>query len=129
MSTRRVVLCVAAAMWMGAAVRSQSVDDFDAWMRTIDEKNQSVQQSIARRDPKGAGDDARVLRATFALVETFWAKRGDGADAVALAKEGQDRAADVQKAADDSDFDRAAAAAIKVAETCTPCHRVHRPLP
>jgi len=88
-----------------------------------------VQQSIARRDSKGAADDARALQATFALVEIFWAKRGDGADAVALAKEGQDRAADVEKAAGNNDFDRAATAAIKVAETCTPCHRVHRPLP
>ena len=114
---------------LAAIARSQSVDDFDAWMRTIDEKNQNVQQSIVRKDARAAGDDARVLQTTFKLVEDFWIKRADGADAVDLAKEARARAADVERAVADSDFDRAAAQAIKVAETCTPCHRVHRPLP
>ena len=123
------MLCAAIAAAMGRAVWTQSVDDFDAWMRTIDEKNQNVQQSIVRRDASAAAADARVLQSTFKLVEDFWVRRGDGPDAVDLAKEGRARAADVEKAVGENDFDRAATQSIKVAETCTPCHRLHRPLP
>ena len=73
----------------GSVVWTQSVDEFDAWMRTIDEKNQSVQQNIARKDANGVTADAKVLQDTFKLVEGFWVHRGDAQDAVDLAKEAQ----------------------------------------
>jgi hypothetical protein len=113
---------------LGRGVLAQSVDDFDAWMRTIDEKNQSVQQNIARKNAVGAAADAKLLQDTFKLVEGFWRKRADGSDAVDLAKEAQARAGDVGTAAAAKDFDQAASQAIKIAETCTTCHRLHRPL-
>jgi hypothetical protein len=114
---------------MVIGAQSQSVDDFDAWMRTIDEKNQSVQQHIAARDASAISADARVLQDTFKLVEGFWVNRGNAQDAVNLAKEAQERAADIVKAAVAKDFDAASSQSIKVAETCTPCHRLYRPLP
>ncbi len=120
---------VAIAMLLDVAVRSQSVDQFDAWMQTIDQKNQSVQQKIALKDATGAAADAAVLEETFRLVEEFWRHRADGQDAVDLSKEAQERAAGIAKAVGDKDFDRASSQAIKVAETCTSCHRLHRPLP
>jgi hypothetical protein len=107
---------------------AQSVDEFDAWMRTIDEKNQSVQRNIAAKDANAATTDATTLQETFKLVEDFWVHRGNAPDAVDLAKEAQARAADVVKAVTDKDFDRASSQSIKVAETCTACHRLYRPL-
>jgi hypothetical protein len=121
-------------VWCGMLVAlalpgwTQSVDDFDAWMRTIDEKNQSVQRNIAAKDANAATDDARTLQDTFKLVEDFWVHRGTAPDAVDLAKEAQARAADVAKAVAEKDFDRASSQSIKVAETCTACHRLYRPL-
>src|SRR5580698_3678085 len=59
---------------------AQSADEFDGWMRTIDEKNQSVQRNIADKDAKAAAEDAQVLGDTFRLVEKFWTQRGNAAD-------------------------------------------------
>jgi hypothetical protein len=107
---------------------TQTVDDFDSWMRTIDERIQNVQGKIAAKDGKGVADDATVLRETFKRVEDFWVARGNAADAVDLAKQAGERAADVVKAAAEKDFDRASSQSIKMADTCTTCHRLYRPL-
>jgi len=113
----------------GAIAATQSVDEFDAWMRTIEQKTQSVQQSIGSRNADAVAADAKSLEETFRLVEDFWVRRGDATDAVALSKQAREHAADLLKAAADKDFDRASTQAIRVAETCTSCHRLYRPLP
>jgi hypothetical protein len=113
----------------GAVAAGQSVDEFDGWMRTIDEKNQSVQQAIAQQDVATALADAKALQASFALVERFWAARDDGKEAVALSREAFDRASGVERALDAKDFALASSESVKISGTCTPCHRLHRPLP
>src|ERR1019366_8804095 len=107
---------------------AQSADEFDAWMRTIDEKNQSVRRNIADKDAKSAADDARALQETFQLVEGFWKKRGNAQDAVDLSQKAGERAANVAKLIAAKDFEAASAQSIKIAETCTACHRLYRPL-
>jgi hypothetical protein len=109
-------------------VIAQSADEFDVWMRTIDEKNQSVQRNISARDAKAAADDARTLQDTFKLVEAFWKQRGNSQDAVDLSQKAEERAAEVAKLIAAGDFDGASAQSIKIAETCTACHRLYRPL-
>jgi hypothetical protein len=121
---RKIVMIAFAA---GVAF-AQSADEFDAWMRTIDEKNQSVQRNIADKDGKSAADDARALQDTFKLVEGFWKKRGDAPDAVELSQKAGERAAEVAKLIATKDFDAASTQSIKIAETCTACHRLYRPL-
>jgi hypothetical protein len=118
-------LCVFSA---ASIMFAQSADEFDAWMRTIDEKNQSVQRNIADKDAKSAADDAKTLEDTFKLVEGFWKQRGNAQDAVALAQKAGERAADVAKSIAAKDFDAASNQSIKIAETCTACHRLYRPL-
>jgi hypothetical protein len=107
---------------------AQSADEFDAWMRTIDEKNQSVQRNIAGKDAKAAAEDAKALQDTFKLVEGFWKQRGNAQDAVNLAQKAGERAADVARSIAANDFDAASTQSIKIAETCTACHRLYRPL-
>jgi hypothetical protein len=126
---RRVLVILLFTALTTNAVLTQSIDDFDGWMRTIDEKNQSVQQHITRKEADGVTADAQTLQDTFKLVEGFWVRRGNAQDAVDLAKEAQARAADIVKAVAAKDFDAASSQSIKVAETCTPCHRLYRPLP
>ena len=130
MATRRrfVVTCAAILALTGGVGRTQTVDDFDAWMRTIDERIQDVQGKIAAKDTTGVSDDARVLRDTFKQVADFWIARGNAPDAVDLARQASERAADVAKAAVEKDFDGASSQAIKIADTCTTCHRMYRPL-
>src|ERR1039458_5656569 len=85
---------------------AQSADEFDVWMRTIDEKNQSVQRNIAGKDAKAAAEDAKALQDTFKLVEGFWKQRGNAQDAVNLAQKAGERAADVARLIAANDLDR-----------------------
>jgi hypothetical protein len=114
--------------FVARVVFAQSADEFDAWMRTIDEKTQSVQRNIEAKDDKAARDDAKALQDTFKLVEGFWLKRGNAQDAVDLSQKAGGRAAEVAKLIAAKDFDAASTQAIKIAETCTACHRLYRPL-
>jgi hypothetical protein len=117
-------LCAA----LTAGVMLGQNDEFDGWMQTIDAKNQSVQANIAAKDAKAATDDAKALQDTFKLVQGFWTKRGNAPDAVQLSQQAQEAAASVVKSVEAKDFDTAAAQSIKVAQTCTACHRLYRPL-
>jgi hypothetical protein len=121
-------LCWIHGVLIASVAFTQTADEFDAWMRTIDEKNQSVQRKIAAKDTAATTADAKVLQETFKLVEGFWARRGNAPDAVELSQIGQERAAEVAKSAAAKDFDAAATQSIKVAATCTACHRLYRPL-
>jgi hypothetical protein len=107
---------------------TQTIDDFDAWMITIDERIQRVQGKIAAKDADGVVADAKALESAFAQVEAFWVSRGNAADAVDLAKQARQRAAALATAAGERDFDRASGESVRVAETCTACHRLYRPL-
>jgi len=121
-------LAAIGAVCLSIQMFAQSPDEFDAWMRTIDEKTQSVQRNIAAKDAKAATDDAKTMQHTFRLVEQFWKQRGHAEDAVDLAQKAEERAADVVKSIAAKDFDTASAQSIKIAETCTACHRLYRPL-
>jgi hypothetical protein len=125
---RTAALAAIGAVCLSIQVFAQSADEFDAWMRTIDEKTQSVQRNIAAKDAKAATDDAKTMQDTFRLVEQFWKQRGHAEDAVDLAQKAEERAADVVKSIAAKDFDTASAQSIKIAETCTACHRLYRPL-
>jgi hypothetical protein len=125
---RKSVIFVGIYIAMAARALPQSADEFDAWMRTIDEKNQSVQNSVAAKDAGAVAADAKVLQDTFKLIEQFFTQRGNAFNAVELAQKAQERAGDVAKSAGAKDFDTAATQSIRIAETCTACHRLYRPL-
>ncbi|MGD0132929.1 MAG: hypothetical protein ABSE57_12825 [Bryobacteraceae bacterium] len=126
---RKMIIVVGIQAVLAAGmVLAQSQDDFDAWMRIIDEKNQSVQRNIAAKDADAATADARTLQETFKLVEGFWAKRGNAADAVELSQKAQQQAAEVVKSATAKDYEAASTLSINIAQTCTACHRLYRPL-
>jgi hypothetical protein len=125
---RKLVIFFGIYLAMAARMFPQGADEFDAWMRTIDEKNQSVQNNVAAKDAGAATAGAKVLQDTFKLIEQFFTKRGNASNAVELAQKAQQRAAEVAKSAGAKDFDAAASQSIKIAETCTACHRLYRPL-
>jgi hypothetical protein len=124
---RKIIMVVGLALAAGV-VFAQSQDDFDGWMRTIDEKNQSVQRNIAAKDADAAAADAKTLLETFKLVQGFWAKRGNAPDAVELSQKAQQQAAEVVKSATAKDYEAASTQSINIAQTCTACHRLYRPL-
>jgi hypothetical protein len=119
---------IAVLFFVATVLFAQSADEFDAWMRTIDEKNQSVQRNIEAKDDKAAAEDAKTLQDTFKLVEKFWVERGNAQNAVDLSQKAGQRAAEVAKLIAAKDFDAASTQSVKIAETCTACHRLYRPL-
>jgi hypothetical protein len=125
---RKLMMFLSIYLVTAISVFSQDADEFDAWMRTIDEKNQSVQNNVAAKDARAATADAKVLKDTFKQVEQFFTRRGNASDAVELSQRAQERAAEVVKSAGAKDFDAAATQSIRIAETCTACHRLYRPL-
>ena len=124
----RNIIIVAGLALAAGVVFAQSQDDFDGWMRTIDEKTQSVQRNIAAKDADAAAADAKTLLETFKLVQGFWAKRGNAPDAVELSQKAQQQAAEVVKSATAKDYEAASTQSINIAQTCTACHRLYRPL-
>ena len=124
----RNIIIVAGLALAAGVVFAQSQDDFDGWMRTIDEKTQSVQRNIAAKDADAAAADAKTLQETFKLVEGFWAKRGNAPDAIELSQKAQQQAAEVVKSATAKDYEAASTQSINIAQTCTACHRLYRPL-
>ena len=116
------------AAFAAGLLLAQGAEEFDAWMQTIDEKTQSVQRNIAAKDADAAAADARALVETFGRVGEFWKKRGNAPDAVDLSQKAKERAAEVAKAIAARDFDAASTQSIRIAETCTACHRLYRPL-
>ena len=125
---RKIVIGFGICAVLTAGVLWAQNDEFDGWMQTIDQKNQSVQANIAAKDAKAATEDAKALRDTFKLVEGFWTKRGNAPDGVQLSQQAEEAAGAVLKSIEAKDFDAAAAQSIKVAQTCTSCHRLYRPL-
>src|ERR1700733_13394277 len=125
---RKIVIGFGICAVLTAAVLWAQNDEFDGWMQTIDAKNQSEQANIAAKDAKAAADDAKALQDTFKLVEGFWTKRGNAPDGVKLSQQAEEAAGAVLKSIEAKDFDAAAAKSINVAQTCTACHRLYRPL-
>lgn len=121
---RKIIL---AALFAATAL-AQSADEFDAWMRTIDDKLQAVQRDISAKDDQAAAADAKALESAFRQVEGFWKKRGNAQDAVDLSGKAGERAGALAKKIAAKDFDAASSESIGIAETCTACHRLYRPL-
>ena len=117
-------LAGAVAMLVGVLL-AQSDADYQGWMKTVAATNGSMNKNIAAKDAAAVSADATKLQDTFKQVHAFWEKRG-ASDAVSLAKQAEDAAASVSKAAAAGNLDQAAADAKGVAATCGPCHMAHR---
>jgi hypothetical protein len=111
-----------------AAAMAQSVLDFDDWMQRIDEGSQSLQRHIAARDPVAARESAREIEELYGLMETFFEKRGDSADAVRWSRDGRvsARRALIELAA--RRFVQARRHALAIAHGCRDCHVNYKPL-
>jgi hypothetical protein len=121
-----VVACLVAAA--GPAV-SQSVLQFDKWMQRIDQRSQSVQRHLAKRDSVDAISDAHEVGELYRLMAGYFTERGDAADAVKLARDGATLADAVITSVQAEDFDAASRSALSIARACRDCHIQYKPLP
>jgi cytochrome c556 len=117
-------LAGAVAMLVGVLL-AQSDADYQGWMKTVAATNGSMQKNLAAKDAAAVSADAKKLEDTFKQVHGFWEKRG-ASDAVNLAKQAEDAAAAVSRAASSGNMEQAAADAKTLGATCGQCHMAHR---
>jgi hypothetical protein len=114
------------ALSLGAA--AQNVLDFDDWMQRIDNGSQDLQRQIAARDAKAASATAREIEELYGLMEKFFEKRGDSADAVRSSREGYEFARKAQSDLAARRFGNARRNALAIAHGCRDCHFNYKPL-
>jgi len=110
--------------WRASAA---SAFDFDVWMRAVDKRSVSVQQRIEAHDAAAANDDAREIERLYGLMETYFQRDGNAADAVALSHDGKVLAAAIPVALQSQDYAAASSAARAIAHACNDCHDSYKP--
>jgi len=110
-------------------VYAEAAFDFEELMESIDNNSHNLQGSIAGKDANASIDLAKKMQSDFKLVEGFFEKRGNAADAVTDAKKYEDLAAEVVKFVEANDFDTASNKALELTKNCdNACHDTYKPL-
>lgn len=110
-------------------VYAEAEFDFEALMETIDTNSHNLQDNITNKNSASAIALAKDIQNEFKLVEGFFDKRGNAADAVTDAKRYQDMASEIVKFVEASDFEAASNKAIEISKACdTACHDTYKPL-
>ena len=115
------------SMPWGVAV-PQSLFDFDDWMQRIDDGSQELQRHIAARDAAAATLSAREIEELYGLMEKFFERRAEAADAVRWSREGRESAARAQADLAARRFHSARRHALAIAHGCRDCHYQYKPL-
>jgi hypothetical protein len=123
---RYVVGIALCALSLGTA--AQNILDFDDWMQRIDDGSQDLQRHIVARDAKAASATAREIEELYGLMEKFFEKRGDAADAVRSSREGIEFARKAQRELAAGRFANARRNALAIAHGCRDCHFNFKPL-
>ena len=119
---------VALACLLSMAASAHNILDFDDWMQRIDDGSQDLQRHIAARDVPAARDAAREIEELYALMEVFFEKRGEAADAVRWSREGREFAQRAQAELAAGRFPAAKRHALAIAHGCRDCHFHYKPL-
>jgi hypothetical protein len=127
---RRVssMLCVTLLAALSYGVAAQNLLDFDDWMQRIEDSSLDLQRHIAARDPQAANGAAREIEELYSLMEKFFEKRGDAADAVRWSREGRQLAVRAQQDLAARRYGSARRNALAIAHGCRDCHFVYKPL-
>lgn len=108
---------------------AESDFDFEELMETIDTNSHNLQDSIVNKDRDSAIALAKQIQDAFKLVEGFFDKRGNAADAVADSKIYQDNAAAIMKFIEANDYESASNKAIEISNSCDDaCYDTYKPL-
>ncbi len=103
--------------------------DFEELMESIDNNSHNLQGNIASKDANATIELAKKMQSDFKLVEGFFEKRGNAADAVTDAKKYEDLAGEIVKFAEANDFDAASNKALELTKNCDDaCHDTYKPL-
>ena len=110
-------------------VYAEAEFDFEELMESIDTNSHNLQGNISTKDANATIALAKEMQNQFKLVEGFFEKRGNAADAVIDAKKYEDLAGQIVKYVEANDFDSASNTAIEISKACdTACHDTYKPL-
>ena len=110
-------------------VYAEAEFDFEELMESIDNNSHNLQGNIANKEPAATIALAKQIQSEFKLVEGYFEKRGNAADAVTDAKKYEDMAAEIVKFVEANDYEAASNTAIEISKACdTACHDTYKPL-
>jgi len=113
---------------LASAATDIDLTDFnDDVMKNMDDTVKSLDSDLAGHDSKSAQADAGSIRDGLRWAEEYFTRKGHVEDAVQLARQGEDLAANVAKSAASSDFDAALTSYESLVKTCRRCHDVYKP--
>jgi len=116
-------------LMVSSVVTAENSFDFEEMMKDVETQTQNVQNFISAKDANAALADVKKLEDEFKLVEGFFIKRGNAADAVSISKDYLEKVAAIQKSLTAGDFDSAAAVAGDFSKQCRgACHDNYKPL-
>lgn len=126
---KKINLCGIFFVLASSIVYAEAEFDFETLMESIDNNSHNLQGNIATKDVNATIALAKQMQSNFKLVEGFFEKRGNAADAVTDAKKYEDMAAKIVKFVEANDFDSASNKAIEISNSCDDaCHDTYKPL-
>jgi hypothetical protein len=122
-------LCGIISVLTTGIVYAEAAFDFEELMEKIDTNAHNLQGNISNKDATATIALAKQMQSDFKLVEGFFEKRGNSADAVTDAKIYEDRSAEIIKFVEANDFESASNKAIEISKSCDmACHDTYKPL-
>ena len=113
---------------LASAAANIDLTDFnDDVMKSMDDTVKALDSDLAGHDVKSAQADAGSIRDGLHWAEEYFTRKGNVADAVQLAKQGQELAATVARSAASNDFDAALTSYESLVKTCRRCHDAYKP--
>ena len=126
---KMIKLCGIVFVLASSMVYAEAAFDFEELMESIDTNSHNLQGNIASKDANATIELAKKMQNDFKLVEGFFAKRGNAADAVTDAKKYEDLAAEIVKFVEANDYESASNKAIQISNSCDDaCHDTYKPL-
>jgi hypothetical protein len=124
-----VLLGFGVALAAGIAMAEIDLSDFDDdLMKTMDDTNKYLEPDINAKNAKSAREGIEILEQGLKWTEEYFVHKGNTADAVKLAQDGQQHIVRIRAALDANNFDAAAAASRELTKNCRACHDLYKPL-
>lgn len=113
-------------MLLAGSVISAQVEVDDDFMRNVEDTNKSLANHIALKNIKAGSGDAKELEQMFALVEAFYANKGDAGEALTISKKSRALLHEIDSLLNARDFDSANLKATDLSRACKDCHNFYK---
>ncbi|MBS1130989.1 MAG: hypothetical protein H6R16_1991 [Proteobacteria bacterium] len=115
-----------ALLLLAGSVISAQIEVDDDFMRTVEDTNKSLANNIALKNVAAGTGDAKELEAMFAMVEAFYAAKGDAHDAITITQKSKALSHEIGSLLNAKDFDNANLKATDLSRACKDCHNFYK---